>query len=198
MTRPHSTHHDDCGCLSERHAQQIADANAAIKRLTRERDEAIHAAAEGNGCAQALERQLAASQAECAALRLLGEALRREIDGVPNEGFDHQRAGRIQSKTMALLAALSRPPGSLWDKLAAAEARERELRAEVARGMESGAWEAVRALLSRPPGRSEALRAMLLQCAGAVWATAAPSVEMDSAECAAIVARLLGEGGSHE
>lgn len=112
MTRPHSTHHDDCGCLSERHAQQIADANAAIKRLTRELDEAIHAAAEGNGCAQALERQLAASQAECAALRVLGQALRREIDGVPNEGFDHQRSGRIQSKTMALLAALSRPPGS--------------------------------------------------------------------------------------
>lgn len=37
------------------------------------------------------------------------------------------------------------------------------------------------------------LRALLLQMAGAVWAQAAPSVEMDSAACIAIADRLMEE-----
>ena len=38
--REHTTHHDDCGCLSERHAQEIAAANETIKRLQRKLDDA--------------------------------------------------------------------------------------------------------------------------------------------------------------
>lgn len=162
MTRPHSTHHDDCGCLSERHAQQIADANAAIKRLTRERDEAtIRAYQVDKACEFADQEHAVALAAAEARERELREAL------------------------TALTACVG---------YAQAKARYGPLFGNKC----TPAIRAADAALSRPPGSREALRAMLLQCAGAVWATAAPSVEMDSAECAAIVARLLPEGGEHE
>ena len=41
--------------------------------------------------------------------------------------------------------------------------------------------------------RTEALRELCLQTAGAVWASAAPSRQMDSAACIEIVDRILGQ-----
>ena len=47
--------------------------------------------------------------------------------------------------------------------------------------------------LASAPGGTAALREVALQVAGAVWAAAAPSREMDANQCAAIVSRILGE-----
>lgn len=167
MTRPHETHHDDCGCLSERHQQQLADANAAIKRLTRERDE-----------------------------------MARYLNEWQSGTHDFACESELDDATKCMT-----PCGCAYRRLAlaAAEARERELREALDHllrewmawqpGLTGVARTRAERTLSRSPGGSEALRALLMQFGCEVLTC---SVPVSVADLDAIVARLLGPQAAEE
>ena len=103
--KPHTTHHDDCGCLSEKHRAEIDALRARADKL-----EGALVCANNNTKRGRLA--LAASQAE---VRELREALAMTWPGI--SGYSAPQSplgalgGDIQRTHRAATAALSRPPG---------------------------------------------------------------------------------------
>lgn len=120
--KPHTTHHDDCGCLSEKHRAEIDALRARVAEVEAERVAAVAACesvaevvapdADFVTLADRVRLALAASQAEARELR---EALAMTWPGISGHSAPRSPLGAlggdIQRTHRAATAALSRPPG---------------------------------------------------------------------------------------